>query len=327
MTGRDYEIIRVGQRVFEHEVMIYGGQLCDRQPLLILHSIEFAVPPSQSFCETLWKNGLQVIFIRRSGYGRSSPMPQVLLSKRNIVNGSTAAAEAVMVQKLIETLGLENVILMAIGSSNPMVYRLVQFSPQIQFTFFVNSMFNQEVWNVFTPVWFRKMLRQIVTSKSGLQVAFKGLKLLIQRDPIAFYNHIFSKNQADLDYVSANAEDYRVAGEICLGVSANQLFYDTTMCLGHDAMLKDNFFESTSGAVLIGRESSDLWQAQMVRESQRVRLPLIYSPTGDLLCAYTSPDLVMETIAAAARSPEKADQMGRLPKLSLQPDNSRFGSS
>ena len=327
MAGRDFEIIRVGQRAFEFEVMIYGGALSDRQPLLILHSIEFAVPPSQSFCDTMWKNGLQVIFVRRAGYGRSSPLPQVLLSRKSIVNGATAAAEAVMLQQLIETLQLENVTLMANGSSNPVAYRLVQFSPQIQFTLFINPIFNQEVWNVFTPVWFRKMLKQIVTSKSGLQVAFRGMKLLIRRDPIAFYQHIFAKNIADLDYVQCHADDYREAGNICLSVNANQLFYDTIMCLGHDPMLKNGFFANVTGAVLIGRESGDLWRRQMIRETQRVQLPLLFAPRGDLLCAYASPELVLDTVSPASAFNEKANQMQSREDSTLEPVRNRLGSS
>jgi hypothetical protein len=318
MAGRDFEIIRVGQRAFEFEVMIHGGALSDRQPLLILHSIEFAVPPSEAFCDAMWKNGLQVIFVRRAGFGRTSPLPQVLLSKKSIVNGATAAAEAAMLQQLIEMLRLENVVLLANGSSNPVAYRLVQFSPQIQFSLFINPIFNQEIWNVFTPVWFRKMLKQIVTSKSGLQVAFRGLKLLIQRDPIAFYRHIFAKNNANLDYVQCHADDYREAGDICLSVDANQLFYDTIMCLGHDPMLKDGFFANVHGAILIGRESGDLWRRQMIREAQRVQLPLLFAPQGDLLCAYASPELVLDTIAPSSERRHRTNQKTSLAETAIQ---------
>lgn len=327
MTGRDFKIIRVGARVFELEVMIYGGVVSDRQPLLILHSIEFAVPPSEAFCKAMWDNGLQVIFVRRPGFGRSSPLPQALLSKKSVVNGGTAAAEAVMLQQLIETLQLQNVILLAKGSSNPVAYRLVQFSPHIQFTLFINPMFNQEVWNVFTPVWFRRMLKQIVTSKSGLQVAFRGLKLLIQRDAIAFYRHIFAKNQADLDYVEHNANDYREAGELCLSITASQLYYDTIMCLGHDPMLKDGFFANVSGAILIGRDSNDLWRKPMHREANRVQLPLLYAPHGDLLCAYVSPELVLETIHASKTLHNKAEELKSLADLTQKPDIGRVASS
>lgn len=327
MARHDFEIIRVGQRAFEFEVMIHGGALSDRQPLLILHSIEFAVPPSQAFCDAMWKNGLQVIFVRRAGFGRTSPLPQVLLSKKSIVNGATAAAEAAMLQQLIEALRLENVILMANGSSNPVAYRLVQFSPQIQFSLFINPIFNQEIWNVFTPVWFRKMLKQIVTSKSGLQVAFRGLKLLIQRDPIAFYQNIFAKNDADLNYVQCHADDYREAGDICLSVDANQLFYDTIMCLGHDPMLKDGFFANVPGAILIGRDSGDLWRRQMIREAQRVQLPLLFAPRGDLLCAYASPELVLDTITPSTEPNNQANQIASRPELTLHSVRNRVTPS
>jgi hypothetical protein len=188
-------------------------------------------------------------------------------------------------------------------------------------------MFNQEVWNVFTPVWFRRMLKQIVTSKSGLQVAFRGLKLLIQRDAIAFYRHIFAKNQADLDYVEHNANDYREAGELCLSITASQLYYDTIMCLGHDPMLKVGFFANVSVAILIGRDSNDLWRKPMHREANRVQLPLLYAPHGDLLCAYVSPELVLETIHASKTLHNKAEELKSLADLTRKPDIGRVASS
>ena len=293
---RDFKTIRIGERAFELDVWIYGDTLSDRQPLVILHSIEFAVPPSDSFCEQMWRDGLQVIFIRRAGYGHSSPLPMALMTKETVTNGATAAAEAVVIRQCFAKLGLEDIILLSIGSANPMVYRLVHLAPEIAFTFFVNPMFNQEIWQVFTPLWFRNMLKQIVTSRSGLHVALRGMKALLRRDPISFYQHIFNKNPSDLEYVAENKTDYFEAAEISLQTTGSQLYYDTIMCLGHDPSLKDNVFSRVKGAVIIGRESVDHWRTQMEFEAARVGLPVIKAPAGDLLCAYASPETLLSAL-------------------------------
>lgn len=296
MKERVFQLVRAGDEAFEFEVMIYGGALTTRRPLLIFHSIEFPVPPSSAFCDAMWQSGLQVIFVRRAGFGKSSPLPKALIDEHVIRSGATATAEAVMMRRLIATLNLQNVVLLAMGSSNLVAYRLVKLAPEITFTVFTNPVFNQDIFQVFTPLWFRTMLKQIVTSKSGLQVAIRGMKMLIRKDPIAFYNHIYHKNAHDLSYIQENAEDYRKAGEYTLEIAPEQLFYDAIMLLDHDPLLRDEFFGNTPGTILIGRESLDYWRAQMRLEADRLGLPIIEAPKGDLFCAYASPETLLSAI-------------------------------
>jgi pimeloyl-ACP methyl ester carboxylesterase len=303
MTARSYQLIPVGEQAFEFEVMIYRDELSDRQPLFVLHSIEFPVAPSATFCEFMWNNGYQVIFARRSGYGRSSPLPKTLIKDKPIKSGATAIAEAAMLRALIVRLGLSKVVILAIGSSNPVVFRLVQIASEIEFSVFVNPMFNQEVWSVFSPVWFRTMLKQTIASKSGLQIATQGMKLLIRREPITFYKNILQKNPGDLDYVDRNEADYYEAGALALQTKPSLMYYDARMCLSHDPLLKESFFDGIDAAILIGRNTTDLWRNEMEKEAARLDLPIMLAPRGDVFCAYVSPETVLKTIALKGRTP------------------------
>ena len=296
MRPRRFQTLQFGNQSGRCEFMIYGDSLTDLTPLLVLHSIEFPVPPSAEFCETMWTQGLQVVFVRRAGYGHSSPLPSTIMKDALLKNGATAIAEAAMLRKLITELGLRRLKLLAVGSSNPVAYRLVQISREIDHVVFVNPIFNQTIWDVFSPPWFRNMLKQIISSKSGLSVAIQGMKFLLKQNPIAFYKHIFEKNLADLEYVDNNRADYIEAGRLALDISAQQLYYETHMCLSHDPLLKDRYFEGISAAVLIGEQTTDLWRAEMERETTRLGLPLIYAPQGDIFCAYASPETVLEAL-------------------------------
>jgi len=296
MSQRPFQLIRIGEQAFEFEVMIYGGALGGRRPLLIFHSIEFPLPPSTVFCDAMWQNGLQVVFVRRAGFGKSSPLPRAMIMDAVIRSGATAVAEAVMMRQLITTLNLQNVVLLAMGSSNLVAYRLVKLAPEISFTVFANPVFNQDIFQVFTPLWFRTMLKQIVTSKSGLRVAIQGMKLLIRKDPIAFYNHIYHQNEYDLSFVQENADDYREAGGYALETDPAQLFYDTIMLLDHDPLLRDGYFLNTPSTIFIGQDSSDHWRAQMRLEADRLGLPIVEAPKGDLFCAYASPQTLLSVI-------------------------------
>ncbi|NQY39420.1 MAG: hypothetical protein HRT80_04900 [Henriciella sp.] len=296
MSERPFQLIRTGEEAFEFEVMIYGGALTSRRPLLIFHSIEFPLPPSTTFCDAMWEEGLQVVFVRRAGFGKSSPLPRAMIVDDVVRSGATAVAEAVMMRQLIATLNLQNIVLLAMGSSNLVAYRLVKLAPEINFTIFANPVFNQDIFQVFTPLWFRTMLKQIMTSKSGLRVAIRGMKLLIRKDPVAFYNHIYHKNEHDLRYIEENAEDYREAGDYALATDPAQLFYDAIMLLDHDPLLRDGYFSDTFGTILIGKDSAEHWRTQMRLEADRLGLPIVQAPEGDLSCAYASPETVLSII-------------------------------
>ena len=303
MFKRRFQLIQIGEFGSTFEVMIYGDQLRDMQHLLILHSIEFPVPPSPAFCDLMWQAGIQVVFVRRAGFGQSTPLPKALIQNTPVTTGATAMAEAVMLRKLIATLHLSEIVVLAMGSSNPVVYRLVRISPEISYTVFANPMFNQEIWQVFTPVWFRTMLQQIVTSKSGLQVAYQGIKLLIRKDPIALYSHIYAKNTYDLSYVRENEEDYLAAGDFTTSINPGQLYYDAMMCLSHDPMLKDGVLAEIHGTVLIGADSALHRRTEMAREAARVGLPIIQAEKGDLFCAYKSPQTLISLIERHTKAP------------------------
>ncbi|MEL6860465.1 MAG: hypothetical protein AAGL11_01400 [Pseudomonadota bacterium] len=296
MRDRTFHLERVGERAFEFEIMIYGDELTDRQPLLITNSIEFPMPPSQSFCEQMWEAGLQVIFVRRPGHGRSSPLPKPLLTKLNVESGATAMAEAVMLRTLIAKLDLDNIVLMAMGSSNPPCYRLIHMVREFSKVIFVNPSFNQDILPVFRPYWFQKMLKQVVTSESGLRVAKAGMKMLLRNDPLSFYQSILKTSPGDLAYVDANKSDYRAAAELELQITGGMLFYDAVMCLTEDPLLKDAYFAGVNASVLIGIDSSETWKRNMRKEADRLNLPLHYVSRADIFSAYASPEAVIALI-------------------------------
>lgn len=290
MIARTFQTIKVGEQGFSFDVMIYGGAPNARQPLLILHSIEFPMPPSETVCQLLWDAGLQVVFVRRPGYGNTSPMPAAMMTEATIAAGATAMAEAAIILSLIRTLELENIILLAVGSSNPICYRLVHMIRDLEKVVFVNPAFNQDILPVFQPDWFRETLKQLIGSSGGLHFAEMGMKLMIRKNPIGFYQSILKKSPGDMAYVEANIGDYEQAASLALQVPPGRLYYDAAMCLNPDSLLKDRYFDGLNAAILIGPETTEHWRDQMKMEADRLSLPLYRTQTGDVFCAYASPD-------------------------------------
>lgn len=302
MDRRSFQTIKVGEQAFLFDFMIYGGDPGTKQPLVIFHSIEFAMPPSEAFCQIMWDAGLQVIFVRRPGYGCTSPLPAEMMKKAPVSSGATAITEAAMLRALIAQLELKNIILMPVGSSNPICYRLVHMLPELERVLFVNPIFNQDIMQVFHPAWFREMLKQIISSRSGIRVADAGTKLMIKNDPIAFYQTILRKSSGDMAYVDANARDYKHAGLIALETNAAMIYYDSMMCLTPDPLLKDGYFEGVNASILIGEETTDHWRTEMKKEAARLRLPLYRASMGDIFCAYACPEDVLAILRDDVKS-------------------------
>ncbi|MEM6652693.1 MAG: hypothetical protein AAGA72_02850 [Pseudomonadota bacterium] len=296
MPQREFQLILAGDSVFKLDVMSYGSRQADLTPLLILHSIEFPIPPSVAFCEYMRTHGYQVIFVRRAGYGRSTPLPDALFQNTAVKSGATVAAEAAMLRQLIARLDVSRIVLLALGSANPVASRLIHMTTNIDVVIFANPVFNREIWQVFSPEWFAKMIKQIVTSQSGLEFAMRGMKLMIRNNPVGFYQSILQKDRGDLDYVTQNAADYCDAGNMVLDVTPGQLYYEANSVLAHDHILKDRYFANTNAAVLIGAKTKEHWRLTMKAEASRLQLPLIQAPIGDIFCAYASPDTLLEAI-------------------------------
>lgn len=317
MDERSFQSIKVGEQAFAIDVMIYGAAESSRQPLLIFHSIEFPMPPSEAFCRFMWDAGLQVIFARRPGYAESSPMPAAMMAKGPIETGATAMAEAALLRALICTLDLKNIILLAVGSSNPICYRLVHMVKDLERVVFVNPIFNQDIMQVFHPAWFREMLKQIISSRSGLRVAEAGMKLMIKNDPIAYYQTILRRSPGDMAYVDAHARDYKHAGLLALETDSGMLYYDAIMCLTEDPLLKDGYFDGVNASVMIGSESSRHWRREMQKETDRLGLPLHHARVGDIFCAYASPDdllaIIQNDATAEMRFADQSDSVGVRP--------------
>jgi hypothetical protein len=295
-NSRKFESVRIGATDIAVEVMMFGEDCSDHQPLLIIHSIEFPMPPSISFCEEMWEAGLRVVFVRRPGFGESSAMPNVLLSERGIGNASAVFYEAVLLSQLVLQLKLKKVVLLAIGSSNPVCYRLCKLNANIELSVFANAMFNQDIWDVFRPKWFRWMLRDLVATESGARIAAKGIKYQLKKDPLTFFEQIFQKSPGDLQYMSENASDCLEASQLIRMLDTSTFHYDLKMSLAYDKTLTNAFFSDAHTVILSGKETTDLWQSQLELEAERLGLCIEYAPSGDMFAPYASPTFLADVI-------------------------------
>lgn len=281
---RQFSLFHVGKVRHALEVMIYGRQDEKLRPLLMLNTVEFPSPPPVEYCEQMRAAGLQVIYVRRPGFGRSSPQPNL-------------HAQAISIASLIRLLNLEDVVLVGISSSNPVAYRLPKMCDAISLSIFSNPVFNRDILSEFQPEWFQTMLRQAITSQAGLRIAMAGMKYALNRDPIGIYLECCKKSWGDAEYIISNPTDAIEAAGVMREVDLATLHNDICMSLRHDPALEDRYFEGHNAIALSGVETTETWQASFESETARLGLPHHYGPSGDGFVALQSPDFLRELIS------------------------------
>lgn len=290
------ELTQVGTGSIALRVEIHREKLSNLRPLVIVNSVDFPMAPSEAFREKMWSAGYQVIFIERPGFGSSAGLPKSLTTDRNIKSGAAVTTEAAVLFQLLDQMQLKDIVLLGMGSANPVCYRLARLNRDIELSIFSNPMFNQNIWEVFRPRWFQSMLRQTVSSKPGLYFATHGVKFQLRRAPLTFYRQLLQKSQGDLNYFEENKTDFVKGSRLMRSIDAATYNYDLKMSLTDDAALHDTFFAGTNAIVLSGTETTDLWKSQLEQESARLNLPVAYAPSGDLYAPYASPEFLLKTI-------------------------------
>lgn len=306
LRSAEPSLTQIGCGSLALRVIIHRERVSDRQPLVILNSVDFPMPPSEAVCERLWEAGYQVIFIERPGFGSSRGLPKELTQDRHIKSGAAVTTEAAVLYQMLEQLQLKDIVLLGMGSANPVCYRLSRLSPDISLSIFSNAMFNQDIWGVFRPRWFQSMLRQTVGSKAGLYFATYGVKHQLRKAPLTFYRGLLQKSPGDLRYFEENKASFLQASRLMRNIEASTFNYDLKMSLTQDHLLQDNFFHGANAVIMTGEETTELWQSQLQAEASRLSLPIVYAPSGDLYAPYASPDFLLTTMDEHSRKRKKA---------------------
>lgn len=293
---RSFDLLALGAGSIKLEVMTYAKGMPGLRPLLILNSIEFPMPPSVAFCELMKQHGLQVVFIRRPGFGGTPSLPLSLLSEANIKNGAASVTEASIIFQAISTLDLKDVIVLGVGSANPVCYRLCLMHPAISLSVFSNVVFNQGSWEGFRPVWFQSVLKQTVLTPGGFRIASRGLKFYLKRNPVRFFDQILVKSQGDQRYRKENEADFLSASHLMRNIEPETFFYDLSMSLWPDPFLRDGLFQGAAAVVMSGAESTPQWLERSDQEARRLSIPIVRAPRGGLLTAYVAPEHLLNII-------------------------------
>lgn len=304
---RALKLVSIGNTSIEIEVMIYRQVLGSLRPLVIVSSIDLPMPPSCEFCEQMWQAGYQVICIRRPGFGRTADLPSILLDSREVKNLAPVGAETVLLRLLVDSMGLKDLVLMGLGTSNSICFRLAQICPEIALSIYANPLFHPAIWDVIRPAWLRRMIRQTLLSKSGLKIAMSGLRAVLRRDPIWFYKQFAQKSPGDVAYVAKNLKDFEQAGLYLQRISPETMYYELQTALIEDVHWQASVTRASNAVILSGAETTRNWKREITKEADRLGLPIVFAPAGDLFVPYVSPETLRSILEGRLRDSETAD--------------------
>lgn len=299
--SRKFELIAPGNGAVAIDTMIYKPHVKGLRPLVILNSVEFSMPPSVKFCEKMQRKGLQVVFMRRNGFGRSPALPKVLLTKQNVDNGAAAVTEATILATVISALNLKDVVLLSNGTAQPVACRLCCLQKDIALTIFSNPLFNIDSWQIFQPDWFKAFLRQSIVSKSAAYLATKGLRYQLKKDPISFFDNVLILGEADLRYRQENPSDFARAALHLRNLEPDTGYYDLAMSLKEDRTLVDGYFERVNAMVLGAEPQSPEWKNAFDREAARLNIRVVWGGKGSLFAAYANSEALLDMVERADR--------------------------
>lgn len=284
---RAFDLFHVGKARHAIEAMIYGNREEKLRPLIMLNTMEAPAPPPVAYCEFMRDAGLQVIFVRRPGFGRSAPQPDMM-------------AQALSVFGLIRQLELDNAVLIGVSTANPVAYRLAKMCNAVAFSIFANPVFNQDVLHEFQPAWFQSILKQAITSQAGARIAFTGIKYALRRDAIGVFLECCSKSRGDVEYIRRNPGDVINSAGLIRQADIATLHNDIRASLEEDPALTDGYFGGINAIALSGVETTPTWKSSFEAETGRLGIAHDYAASGDGFAALMSPQHVLDIIKLRA---------------------------
>lgn len=271
---RIWQSAHVGAGRHSLEYMQFGAD--HLRPLVFLTSIDYPAAPPWGFCIDAANDGFGVYSIRRPGFGASAPMENV-------------DRQAALIEAFFEEAGLENVVLVSVGSANPVGARVSLRSGRVTFSVFANCVFNRDVMSEFRPAWFGRLLAQTIESRSGARISLGAIRQAgRQFGSQWFYQTCYQKSPGDVSFVKTFPREMAEAWEVASAISAETFQQEMHPSLKGDPFLTDGMFSSVPSLAISGHETTDSWKQGFESEAGRLGIPVSYLTSGDILVPYQS---------------------------------------
>lgn len=251
------------------------------RPLVVVQSMDLCCWPTKSFCQTAQKAGFRVISVRRPGFGANPP----LIDRE---------AQTNLIRHFLQDLGLEHVVLVGIGCSNPICERVaLSGESRVAFSVFANCSFNYDQIGEIQPEWIAKALEQALTNPAGGRLSLMALKSSwgVFGQTWVFEN-LWRKSIGDIAYLRNNTELMSEAISMLQArLDVPTFTFELGNALNEDPILTDGCFKHMPAITVSGIETTESWKNGIEGEAERLGLPPVaYLTSGDMAVLYQSVD-------------------------------------
>lgn len=271
---RFWQTASVGSSGHRLEYMQFGGD--HLRPLVFLTSIDYPTSPPWGFCIDAANSGFGVYSLRRPGFGASEAVASI-------------DHQAALIEAFFDEAGLENIVLVSVGSANPVGARLALKCRRVTFSVFANCVFNRDVMAEFRPAWFGRLLAQTTESRAGARISLGAIRQAgKQFGSQWFYQTCFQKSPGDVAYVKTYPREMAEAWELASAISPETWQQELHPSLKGDPFLRDGLLASVPSMAISGMETTDSWKQGFESEAARLGVPVSYLTSGDILVPYQS---------------------------------------
>lgn len=248
---------RTGRRV---EYMRFGPN--GLRPLVWLHSMEYPMSPPWGLCMDAAEAGFGVVAIRRPGFGRTSRVTAV-------------EDEAALLDEFLEAADIDNAVLIMEGSARPAGIRLAMSSPRIAFSIIAKPAYNNTGISEEEPRWIAKVLRQILQSEAGANLALSSFRNL---GPKWLYGSLFSESH-DQEFLQSNCRDIEEAWRCVRSIDAATLRRNVAFS-EPDPLLVPGALRGFRGVAVVGADSPDHWRDGFMARSEELGIRTVILSKG-----------------------------------------------
>ena len=176
------------------------------RPVIVLHSLEYGYLPSKEMINAARKDGINLIFPLRPGFGETTP------------TGSIGDAAKMLVE-FIRVLDLRDIILVGQSTSAPLALEIQTLSQRVSKTVLINYGLDvTDKLSAIQPNWLNGLLRMGLSSRAGFAFGARSLRTISETfGGMRFYRMMYRNQDSDLAYMEANLGHFQLASDYLYG--------------------------------------------------------------------------------------------------------------
>lgn len=249
------------------------------RPMIVLHSIEYGYIPPPDFIDAARNRDVCIYFPRRPGFGQTTP-------------ARTLEEAAATIGGFINTLNLQNTILVGLSTSAPLALAVQNARERIAQLVLVNHGLNtKDKTDTIEPKWIRGMIKMGLASPSSFAVAVRAVRAYFRASgKERFYKMLYASVDSDLQFVEENKSIFEETGDFILQANRMNIRLDIVSSFTPNRDLEHHI--SGHNSILVANGENQHWipTEPVSADANRLGVKFEMVPGGGRNWLFVQPD-------------------------------------